>query len=351
MSAEPKLKRTDESSCVSILSRDSGVNRLAELTDYWAPSAPIENLRLRAGVLASIRRFFAKRQIMEVETPQLARFGVTDPHMQAIMADNPGVGDQPYYLQTSPEYAMKRLLMAGSGPIYQLCKAFRKDESGRLHNPEFTLLEWYRPGFNQFQLMDEVAALVEQVLAVPSCRKLSYRSVFQQYLQIDPHVADCQSLKRLAQSHIDVQMQSDNRDDWLNVLLTGYIEPQFNATEPLFIYDYPASQAALATVCKDHTGTNVAQRFELYIGPVELANGYYELTDFGEHKRRFRQDQQQRQEHGQPNVASDEFLLAALAQQGLAACAGVAMGVDRLVMLALNQSSIGDVLAFPVARA
>jgi elongation factor P--(R)-beta-lysine ligase len=320
-------------------------------SDLWAPSASIEHLERRAQIFTTIRTFFAERDVLEVETPLLARFGVTDPHMDALTADNPVAGSERYYLQTSPEYAMKRLLAAGSGPIYQLCKAFRKGESGSRHNPEFSMLEWYRPGFDQFQLMDEVADLVASLLVVERCQKVSYRAIFQQYLNIDPHRVSCKVLQDIAHDNIDIQMQSDCIDDWLNILLTELIEPELALLPPTFIYDYPASQAALATVANDESGTDVAQRFELYVKGVELANGYFELTDCQEQKRRFEQDQKTRAAQNKESVESDLFLLNAMEQAGLPMCSGVALGVDRLVMLALDLNNVKDVLAFSVERA
>ena len=320
-------------------------------SDLWPPHASIAQLKQRAAVLMQVRRFFAERGVFEVETPLLSRYSVTDPHMQALSADNPLVdkGDR-YYLQTSPEYAMKRLLAAGSGAIYQLCKAFRRFESGSKHNPEFTLLEWYRPGFDYFQLMDEVAALLECVLGPSHYEKISYRALFQQHLQIDPHRAECRELRQLALRHIDIQLQSDCRDDWLNVLLSHVIEPKLRQ-QTVFIYDYPATQAALARIARDDTGERVAQRFELYVNAVELANGYFELTDVTEQERRFEQERRLRRQQGKISINSDKYLLAAMAESGLPECSGVALGIDRLVMLALGCSTINDVLTFPVARA
>lgn len=322
--------------------------------EHWRPSASLQGLQQRAAIISSIRQFFSERKILEVETPLLARYSVTDPHMDALTADNPLGKSSRYYLQSSPEYAMKRLLAAGSGSIYQLCKAFRRAEKGSRHNPEFTMLEWYRPGFDHFQLMDEVAELVGMVLDKAGLsggkkfQRLSYRQVFQQYLDIDPLAIDGASLQALARQTIDIQMHSDNRDDWLNVLLTEVIEPGLAAEPPTFIYNYPASQAALAKIARDDDGNWIAQRFELYVNGLELANGYFELTDAVEQKKRFQQDQLQRQQLDRVAVDSDAYLLAAM-EAGLPSCAGVALGVDRLLMLALGATSIDEVLAFPAA--
>lgn len=322
------------------------------MTDIpWQPSAAIETLQKRAAILATIRQFFAERQVLEVETPLLARYSVTDPYMEVLTADNPVAGEQPYYLQTSPEYAMKRLLAAGSGPIYQLCKAFRKGEAGSRHNPEFTMLEWYRPGFSLFDLMAEVEDLLKAVLGCDlAARKKSYREVFMDYLGLDPLTADCQQAEQLARQHLDVQMQSDRIDDWLNLLMAEVIEPHLKNAGPTFVYHYPASQAALARLESNDEGLWLAQRFELYAGGLELANGYDELTDAREQDRRFVADQQARKVSGRPHHDSDPYLLAAL-DAGLPECAGVALGLDRLIMLALEESSISRVLAFASDRA
>ncbi len=325
----------------------------------WRPSASIETLQQRAALLCTIRAFFSERQVMEVETPLLARYTVTDPHMDAISADNPVSGSNSsvpvnsprFYLQTSPEYAMKRLLAAGSGPIYQISKAFRKEEQGSRHNPEFSLLEWYRPGFDHFQLMQEVEALVAKTVGCKkSFERLSYRQVFQRHLSIDPHVISCDELKLIAHKNIDIQMCSDSKDDWLNILLAELIEPKLGVDAPTFIYDYPASQAALAKISNDKENTLVAQRFELFVHGIELANGYYELTDVVEQCVRFQRDQAVRETLDRPVVETDKYLLAAM-EAGLPSCAGVALGVDRLLMLALEKQSINAVLTFPVDRA
>ena len=311
----------------------------------WQPTASIENLKLRASYLAKVRQFFAEREVLEVETPLLCRHAVTDPHMPIMQADNPHGASQAYFLQSSPEYAMKRLLAAGSGPIYQLCKAFRGGEQGRRHNAEFSMLEWYRPGFNHFDLMAEVSDLLVSILACPPAQQLSYREVFEQYLGINPHAVSLQKLQTLSRQHIDIQMDSDNHDDWLNLLIAEVIEPQLGFDAPVFIYDYPASQSALAKVAVSEQGDKVAQRFELYVKGVELANGYFELTDAAEQAQRFLQEQNLRANLGKPAMQSDQFLLAAL-EHGLPECAGVALGFDRLMMLAMNESRIKSVISF-----
>lgn len=307
----------------------------------WQPTASIETLKLRAQLQAQVRRFFNLRDVLEVETPLLCQHAVTDPHMPILSADNPLAQEPEYYLQSSPEYAMKRLLAAGSGPIFQLCKAFRGGEQSRRHNPEFTMLEWYRPGFDHVKLMIEISDLLVEVMSAPPAKKISYGDLFTEHLGINPHRVSCEALAALARQHIDIQMQSDNKDDWLNLLIAEVIEPKLGFDAPVFIYNYPASQAALAKLSTDDQGNAIAQRFELYVNGIELANGYFELTDSGEQALRFKQEQQLRDALARPVMASDAYLLAAM-QAGLPECAGVALGFDRLVMLTLglNRKSV-----------
>jgi len=288
--------------------------------------------------------------VLEVETPLVGAYSVTDPHMDAIKTESPFGVPASYYLQTSPEYAMKRMIAAGFGSIFQICKSFRRGEKGSRHNPEFTMLEWYRPGFDHFDLMDEVSELMCMVLSCQPVRQMTYRQLFEQYLNIDPHSENSTSLERIAREKIDIQMQSENKDDWLNVLMTEIIEPQIGIEAPLFIYNYPASQCALAKVVLDGEGVPVAERFELYFRGVELANGYHELTDSNEQRRRFKKDQDLRQRLNRVDIAIDKNFMAAI-DSGLPACAGVAMGMDRLIMTALELDTIDDVLSFPIDRA
>jgi lysyl-tRNA synthetase class 2 len=286
---------------------------------------------------------------MEVDVPLLGNYSVTDPHMPVIRVESDDTSS-PRFLQTSPEYAMKRLLAAGSGAIYQLGKAFRSGERGSRHNPEFTLLEWYRPGFDDKALMAEIADLLAVTLGYQQCEYLSYRDAFFSVLGVDPHECALDELMEVAKAHVDLQMQSDNRDDWLNLLLAEIIEPELGRDAPVFLYDYPASQAALARTDDDDHGVAVARRFELYIRGVELANGYYELTDAAEQAKRFAEENSLRGSLGKESRDGDPRLLAALSY-GLPDCAGVALGVDRLLMLAAGASSIDEVLAFPAEKA
>ncbi|OMH38104.1 EF-P lysine aminoacylase EpmA [Motiliproteus sp. MSK22-1] len=320
------------------------------MTD-WQPSASLKLIRKRAKLYRLIREFFAQRKVMEVDTPVLSAAAVSDPYLYPMRTEYQGPGtvnETPLYLQTSPEYPMKRLLAAGSGAIYQLAKAFRNGESGAMHNPEFCMLEWYRPGFNDHKLMDEVAALVQLTIGCGRSEKLSYRELFQRYLDIDPHQATVAELKSVAEERLELSTTMDDRDGWLNLLISHLIEPKLR--QPTFIYDYPASQAALARVETDSEGVAIARRFELYVGGVELANGYFELVDSTEQACRFEADQRHRQQLGIESLPTDHRLVEAL-EAGLPSCAGVALGVDRLLMLATGATHINEVMAFPLDRA
>ena len=311
----------------------------------WLPGASIETIRLRAELLQRTRAFFAGRGVLEVETPLLASATVTDLHLHSLaLAD----GGHTRYLQTSPEFAMKRLLSAGSGSCYQICKAFRAEEPGRLHNPEFTMLEWYRVGFSLEELMDEMAALADVLLDTGEIPRLSYREVFLEYLDVDPHAVGGEELAKLARRRINLGAAELDDTDHLQLLLNHCIEPKLPRF--CFLYDYPAAQAALAQVQADAGGVPVARRFELYGAGMELANGYLELLDADEQRSRFERDLAQRASRGLPTVPVDERLLAAL-QAGLPACSGVALGFDRLLMLAAGVESISEVLAFDYSRA
>ncbi|WP_432471885.1 EF-P lysine aminoacylase EpmA [Amphritea sp. HPY] len=323
------------------------------MNNNWQATAPIENLRRRAEIFAQIRRFFVVRDVLEVETPLMTTAAVSDPYIDTIECRYHPVPEQQEsarYLQSSPEYAMKRLLASGSGSIFQICKAFRNGESGRRHNPEFTMLEWYRVGYDHRQLMDEVEALIAPILGLNQCHRLSYGELFQQYLNVDPHTASVTELKQIALSRIELEMDDDNRDNWLNLLMSHVIEPQLVGQGGVFVYDYPASQAALAKTSEDASGRSVACRFELFINGVELANGYHELTDGAEQARRFDLDIAQRKAEGLPQRPVDNQLVAALTA-GMPDCAGVAIGLDRLVMLALGAVEIKDVIGLPFDRA
>ncbi|MEY4641010.1 MAG: lysine aminoacylase GenX [Pseudomonadota bacterium] len=313
---------------------------------HWQPTAGPALLQARARLNRTLRAFFEARGVLEVETPLLSHAIGTDPNLHPVCAVYqpwPQAPGETLYLQTSPEFAMKRLLAAGSGAIYQLCKAVRNGEEGTRHNPEFTMLEWYRPGFTLVQLMDEVEALARAVLGPLACRRVTYRELFVQYLGIDPHSVRIDALEALTRKHIDLHQHETHRDTLLELLYSQVIEPTLQT--PVFIHDYPATQAALARITQDPQGVSVAQRFELVIGGMEIANGYDELSDATEQQRRFAADQALRRQRGQPEFPTDERFLAALVH-GLPDCAGVALGVDRLLMLQTGMTHIREVLAF-----
>ena len=327
------------------------------MTNHWQPSASIATLKQRARFIGKIRQFFELRDVMEVETPLLSQGTVTDVHLDAFVTEflhhNSG-DDKSLYLQTSPEFAMKRLLAAGSGPIFQICKAFRNEAAGRLHNPEFTMLEWYRPGFDEHALMTELDALLQTLLSTPQAEKVSYQQAFLQCLNLDPLSIDLPSLKAfVAERSDDAWLQQESsKDTLLQWLFSLYVEPQLGAhgdtLVPCFVYDFPASQSSLAKI--NQANPKVAHRFELYFNGMELANGFYELQDAKEQARRFKQDNQLRVQNGQAARPVDKRFLGAL-EAGLPDCAGVAVGVDRLFMLASGKTQIHQVLSFGIENA
>lgn len=322
-------------------------------TATWQPSASIPNLLKRAAKIAEIRRFFADRGVLEVETPCMSQATVTDVHLFPFETRFVGPGHSQgmdLYLMTSPEYHMKRLLAAGSGPIYQMGRSFRNEEAGRHHNPEFTMLEWYRPRYDMYRLMNEVDDLLQQVLDCDTAETLSYQQAFTRHLNVDPLSADKAELREAA-AKLDLSNIADteeDRDTLLQLLFTMGVEPHIGRDKPTFVYHFPATQASLAEIStEDH---RVAERFEVYYKGIELANGFRELTDSREQRQRFEQDNRKRAARGLPQHPVDNNLLDAL-EHGMPECSGVALGVDRLIMIALGASSLSDVLAFPVTRA
>lgn len=316
----------------------------------WQPSASIDALRARARIVDYVRRFFAERNVLEVDTPCLSSAAVSDPQLRPFATDyipDGGHGSQRLYLHTSPEYPMKRLLSAGSGCIWQLCKVFRNGETGGRHNPEFSMLEWYRLSFDHHQLMDEVDALVVGVLGCATARRVTYASLFVEHLALDIHRCSDADLVRQGRQRCSFSGEMP-RDGWLDLLFSHCIEPALQA--PTMVYAFPASQAALAQVVNDDDELPSAARFELFVQGIELANGYLELTDAAEQARRFCSDQRQREVMGIAALPVDTRLVNAL-ESGLPACAGVALGLDRLVMLALGAQRIDQVIAFTFDRA
>nr|WP_207146553.1 EF-P lysine aminoacylase EpmA [Ectothiorhodospira mobilis] len=305
-------------------------------------------LHRRARLLSDLRAFFARHGVLEVETPYLSAAGTTDPQVGSLSLDLPG-GRR--FLHTSPEFPMKRLLAAGVGDCYQMARVFRADEAGRHHNPEFTLLEWYRVGLDHHRLMDEVEALVRAVDhegRAGETRRLTYAQALADHAGVDAHGDDAPALARRARDlGLAVEGELD-RDAWLDLLLSTVVCPAFPPGALTFLYDYPASQAALARIRPGDPP--VAERFELYWGPLELANGFHELGDAAEQRRRFAAERTVRARRGLADVPMDTHLLQAL-EAGLPDCAGVALGVDRLLMALSGEDDIRRVLAFDAGRA
>lgn len=320
----------------------------------WRPNAAFDALRLRAAFNRLVREFFHARGVLEVETPVLSVAGNTEPNIASFSLEFSGRTDgapRTRWLRTSPEFALKRLLVAGVGDCYELGRVFRDGEAGGRHNPEFTMLEWYRVGWDHLRLLDETVELVRAALALVGRDAVlvvtSFRDLYWRHLQLDPLTAGIDTLRNaLGDVHIDPD--GLGRDDWLDLLMTHRLQPLFGNEVLLAVHDWPASQAALARI-RDGDPP-VAERFELYLGPLELANGYHELCDPGEQRVRFERDGSVRAQRRLPSIPMDAALLAAL-EQGLPACAGVALGVDRLLMALLGTPRIADVLAFDFARA
>lgn len=321
----------------------------------FAPSATWANLRLRANLLRRLRQFFADRNFLEVETPILSADTVVDRYldpMSSILAPDarsPDLGRR-LWLQTSPEFGMKRLLAAGATAIFQVTRAFRNGEIGPRHNPEFTMVEWYRTGDDMAAGIALLADLCCTLLQCQSVERLSYAAAFERHVGLNPHTAPIAEL--VAASHrfnISVpEGLGNNRDNWLNLLLAECVEPHLGQTAPTILFDYPASQAALAVV--RNASPPVAERFELYIHGIELANGYHELLDAAELRNRSAANNAARRADGKPPLPEDSRLAAAM-QAGLPACSGVALGFDRLVMVATGAKTIQEVIAFPIDRA
>jgi elongation factor P--(R)-beta-lysine ligase len=322
----------------------------------WQPSATRARLVQRAALLRRVREFFAGRQVLEVDTPVVVSAPVSDVHIHSaavrLKEDGP-----PFFLHTSPEYAMKRLLAAGSGDIFQVCHVVRGYERGRLHNPEFTLIEWYRVGFSLEQLMDEVDELVRRLLGPPAWQRrterLTYREAFLRELSLDPLTAGIAQLSEAAaplgfNAPAAGADEPGARDELLELLMGARVGPRLGHGALTFVHGYPASQAALARL--DPADPRTARRFELYCDGIELANGFQELASAPEQRARFAVDNAERTRRGLPVHAVDERLLAALAA-GLPDCAGVALGFDRTLMLATAAARIEEVLPFPTDRA
>ncbi|HKE96373.1 MAG TPA: EF-P lysine aminoacylase EpmA [Povalibacter sp.] len=315
---------------------------------HWKPTAPIATLEVRAAMLRAAREYFAATRALEVETPTLSAAAVTDVHLASVRAE---ALQRHRYLHTSPEYPMKRLLAAGCGDIWQICRVYRDGESGRWHNPEFTLIEWYRLGIDHHALMSDVERMIGAV--IPATRhfdrseRLTYREAVQLHAGVDALEDPVPVLvARLESAAIEVPSSlRHDRDACLDLIMSTLVGPQLGHDRLTFIYDYPASQAALA-----QTRGTVASRFEAYMDGIELANGFHELGNAAEQRSRFQQDLAARSRRGLPAMPLDENFLAAL-EYGLPECSGVALGFDRLVMCAVGATHIDDVIAFPFERA
>jgi len=330
--------------------------KMPQQEDYL-PTASWPVLQLRAELLARIRAFFAEEGFLEVETPILSADTVVDRHLDPLAVEVPGWGRR--WLQTSPEFCMKRLLVAFGGPnapgggrgmaIYQICHVFRGEEFGHLHNPEFTMVEWYRVGQSMEEGMDFLSRLADRVLGRGSAQKITYAEAFQRWAGLDPHTASAGQLHqavRAAGIAPPESLRPDDRDGWLDLLLSFCVQPKLQGL--WIVYDYPASQAALARVRPGPPP--VAERFELYVDGIELANGYHELCDPEELRRRNRRNNQFRQADGKPPLPEESRLLAAM-EAGLPPSVGVALGFDRLVMIAAGVKTLAEVLPFPFDRA
>jgi len=324
------------------------------MANDFRPTASLKNLRLRADLLRRLREFFDRHGFLEVETPILSADTVVDRHLDPFevnLPSSPGKPPRRLFLQTSPEFGMKRLLAAGAEAIYQVTRAFRLGEQGPLHNPEFTMVEWYRTGDRPDQGMQRTSDLCETLLGRGPAERISYGEAFERYVGIDPHTATTDAIVAKARSlkiAYPESLATEDRDGWLDLLLVDRVQPQLGIERPALLYDYPASQAALAQIRPDNPP--VAERFELYVSGIELANGYHELLDPVELLRRNQEANAQRRADGKSTLPEQSRLIAAM-QTGLPPSVGVALGFDRLVMLAAGAKCLSQVMAFPLDRA
>ena len=328
------------------------------MSSDFLPSASIEMLRQRAEIMRRLRAFFDDRNFLEVETPLLSHDTVVDRYIDPVsipkiaLTNSSADSDRRLWMQTSPEFSMKRLIVAGAGAVYQIGKCFRKGEKGAKHNPEFTMLEWYRTGDDLRAGMELLAELVETILELPKTSMLSYRETFLKFAKLDPFEASISQMKAVLEQHgVSLErseMEDSNRDCWLNLILSEVVEQHLGIEQPVIVYDWPATQSALAIVRAEDAP--VAERFEIYVDGVELANGYHELLDPDELSSRNSINNQGRVKDGNQILPEASRLLEAM-RHGMPQCAGVALGVDRLVMLATGAHTIDEVIAFPIDRA
>jgi len=328
-----------------------------ELLILWQPTLTWKDAQQRAEIIRKIRQFFVDRNVLEVETPALSQGTVTDVHLEGFncnydfLRDSSSEQSQKLYLQTSPEFHMKRLLAAGYGSIFQIAKAYRHEEFGEHHNPEFTMLEWYRVDFDHFELMNEVAELLQSVLGCVKPKQITYQEIFIELLSLDPLTVTREQLLTLIGEHnklSDWLVDEHNNDILLQFVFSELIEPNIGIDSPCFVYNFPKSQASLAKLCPEDD--RVAQRFECYYKGVELVNGFNELTDPNQQVIRFQEDNKQRKQLNYVEKPIESHFISAL-EHGFPRCSGVALGVDRLVMIALNKKDIKEVISFPIDRA
>lgn len=321
------------------------------MTAKWQPTASLEMLKTKARLLSKLRAFFDEKNILEVQTPILSQAGNTEPTIESFVVQQ---NNKKTYLNTSPEFAMKRLLAADYGSIYQITPAFRQEEQSKRHNSEFTLLEWYRIGFDHHALMHEVDELIRFVakdyIKLAPSQHYTYQDAMIKFASIDPFNTTVSELEAATQAvGIEVVGMDDvSYDVWFDLIMSEVVEKNLPSNCPVFIYDYPSSQAALAKIRKGEQ--DVAERFELYINGMELANGFYELSDAAEQEQRFHKDQEQRKKNNQQSIPIDKHLIEAM-KEGFPECAGVALGLERLLMVLTGTEDISDVLAFPFDRA
>ena len=316
------------------------------MTDHnsWVPTASPKIIKKRAEMLQTIREFMRHHKVLEVETPVLCNSTVTDPHIESL-SSKIHIGDnqagKTFYLQTSPEYAMKRLLASGIGAIYQITRVFRDMESGKVHNPEFTLLEWYQPGYDHHGMMKAVEKLLSK-FGFEHCDYYSYADIFKSHTGINPHLVENNELLKLS-NLLGLHTENHERAFMLDFIFNKQIASNLKSDKPVFIYDYPECMSALARLSGDPPR---AERFEVYINRIEIANGYNELCDVNEQKKRFEINREYRQQNGMQNYEIDTRFINAL-EHGMPACAGVAIGLDRLLMITTKSDDIRDVLTFP----
>ena len=326
------------------------------MAESWKPSCDVKHLRLRAQMLATIRRFFDQKSVLEVETPLLCSATGTDPQLDFFSSFyHSSPNDKEMFLQTSPEFAMKRLLASGSGSIFQICKAFRNGEFGRFHNPEFSILEWYKVDFTLQQLMDEVAELIAEVLSgsylLNSINKISYVELFEQVTGLNPLVFCQKSYASYAEKNAisdAILLCGDDHSMWLDFIFSYKVQTALDKQSLYMVYGYPAIQSSLARINLDNPA--IADRFEVFIDGVEIGNGFYELADAEEQETRFDKENEFRLLNGRVKVEKDSYFLDALSA-GLPDCSGIALGLDRLLMIVSDAQSLNEVIAFPFNRA